>query len=171
MPTAKLINSREYWDVLFKAYLCKLKKSYLLIGLMGLLSCTGSMTKEQRDKMLKARESTEIKKISESAIHEVVLKRGIQVTKEINLTDNAAYDALEKKMKCKIHWISVNSINLDSIDSEIIQAYKQTSSSLENVQKINGDSILYTKSEFDQQSNLKGMWRISFSKKDLIQSM
>jgi hypothetical protein len=148
-----------------------MKNSYFLIGLIGLLSCTGTMTKEQRDKMLKARESTEIKKISESAIHEVVLKKGTQVIKEINLADNADYHSIEEKMKCNIRWISAGSINLDSIDSEIIQAYKQTSSSLENVQKINGDSILFTKSEFDQESNLKGMWSISFLKKDLIQSM
>lgn len=150
-----------------------MKIGYLLIGFIGLLGCSGSMTKEQREEMLKARESTEIKKISESMIHEAALEKGAKVAANIDLNVISEYHSTGQKMKCQIRWVPVDKPNLNTVENELIQAYKQTSSSLENIQYINeGDSILFTKSVFDpKESTLKGMWKITFSKKDLIQSM
>ena len=146
---------------------------FLFVGCIGLTSCSGSMTKEQRKEMLKARESTEIKKVSESMIHQAALEKGVKVATAIDLNVPGDYASIAQKMSCNIRWVSVDKSNLNTIENELIQAYKQTSSSLENIEYTNGgDSILFTKSVFDpKESILKGMWEITFSKKDLIQSM
>lgn len=146
---------------------------FLMIGLFIFSGCSGSMTKEQREEMIKARESKEIKKISESMIHEAALEKGAKVAASMDLNVISEYPSIGQKMKCRIRWVPVDKPNLNALENELIHAYKQTSSSIENIQYTNeGDSILFTKSIFDpKESTIKGMWKITFSKKDLIQSM
>ncbi len=121
--------------------------------------------------MRKAREANEIKKIPENLLHEAALERGIAVIKKMQLTPTN-HDSLEKTMGCKIRWVSERGAINNAIDKEVMEAYRQTSSSVENIQRVGEDSLLFTKSIFEnEKTTLTGMWRISFSKKDLIRSM
>lgn len=151
-------------------------KKYASILIFVFAGCTGSLTKEQRKEMLKGRESTEIKRVSESDILAMALQKAKGVLNALaNGEDAAKVDSTRQATMANIKWIDLDAPS-NTVDKKLMEAYQQTDASMENIQMLGMDSVLITKSVFSQdsvrnKSQLTGMWRVSFSKKDLIKAM
>ncbi len=149
----------------------------LLISLaMVLLGCGGSLTDEQRKKMLEASEQQAIVKVTDAEVLEVAFAKGRTVLE--GLTSPAETGSREKVEGVKIHWLEPGSRGLE-IEQQLIDAYMNSviegTSLHDNVQEIGTDSLLYTKAVVlirpDSSVEVKGTWNIWMSKKQLILSM
>ena len=149
----------------------------LLISLaMVLLGCGGSLTDEQRKKMLEASEQQAIVKVTDAEVIEVAFAKGRTVLE--GLTSPAETGSREKVEGVKIHWLEPGSRGLE-IEQQLIDAYMNSviegTSLHDNVQEIGTDSLLYTKAVVlirpDSSVEVKGTWNIWMSKKQLILSM
>ena len=148
-----------------------------LIGLVLLTACGGSLTDEQRKKMLEASEQQSIMKVTDAEITEAAFAKGRAVMG--TLTESALADSISRAAQVKIHWLAPGGGNALEIEKQIIDAY--INSVIEgvplqdNVQNIGTDSVLYTKpvvlTRPDSSIEVKGTWNIWMSKKQLILAM
>ncbi len=142
-----------------------------------LTSCGGSLTDEQRKKMLEASEQQAIVKVTEAEITEAAFAKGRSVMNE--LTSISVADSLVKATGVEIHWLEPGAANGLEIEQQLIDAYINSliegTSLQDNVQEIGKDSMLYTKAVVltrpDSSVEVKGTWNIWMSKKQLILSM
>jgi hypothetical protein len=148
-----------------------------LIGallLVGLWSCGGSVSDEQRKQMLDARKQNAIVRITDAEIMEAAFSTGRLVMESV--TSARDIDSAESAFKVKIHWLEPGIDAPREMEQQIIDAYIAGITSgvdqLDNVQRIGTDSFLYTKAEVLTHDNgtveLKGTWNIWISKKQLV---
>lgn len=129
--------------------------------------------------MKEARSKQEIRKVSEAELMEETIHRGKELTHKAILVANqeSELSVLAKENKASIRRVEVGSKNALEIEKQIIDAYVLSAISgdlPENVQTIGEDSIMYTQPDtenLDGAVKIKGIWSITFSKKDIILSM
>lgn len=113
------------------------------------VSCTGSLTDEQRQKMRENMELNEIKKVTEVQITEAAFQLGRQVAAEVSkadktLTNPVALDSIAQVYQVEIISLQESNENLRAIERQILEAYQAAAGS-DNLQKQGPDSLIYTK--------------------------
>lgn len=142
-----------------------------------LVACGGTLTDEQRKKMLEASEQQSIVKVTDAEITEAAFMKGRAVMETLTQAEQA--DSVSQVAHVKIHWLEPGGGDVLEIEQQLIDAY--INSVIEgvplqdNVQNIGMDSVLYTKpvvlTRPDSSIEVKGTWNIWMSKKQLILAM
>lgn len=153
-----------------------MNKLLLILLVLALFGCGGSLTDEQRKKMLEASEQQAIIKVTDAEIAEAAFAKGRTIME--GLTSGIA-DSLAKAAGVKIHWLEPGAEHGLQIEQQLIDAYINSvivgTSLQDNIQNIGTDSMLYTKAVVlirpDSSMEVKGTWNIWMSKKQLILSM
>jgi hypothetical protein len=157
----------------------------LLILLLLIIGCTGSLTEEQRKAVKEDMENHEIKKVSDAEITEAAFAKGRELitTLEKQKNDSSRIDSIIAANNGKIRWLIPGSSNALEVEQQLIDAYIASASgeAQDNVQKIRAsdgtpsDSILYSKPVVVKQKDgtdlLTGVWNIWLSRKELIRAM
>ena len=143
-----------------------------LLFAVFLCSCGGGLTDEQRKKIKDEMETSQIKKVSEAQITEAVLAQGRELVSLLGKSQNA--DSLAQVEKVVIRWLEPGANNATEIEEQLIEAYLMdlTGGTMDNVQKIGTDSLLYTvpvvEKQVDSSDVVKGIWSIYFSRKQIV---
>ena len=125
----------------------------LVLILIGLLfSCGGSLTPEQREKARKAIEDGKIKRITPAQLTEAALNFGKSVAEPIHSIDpflnNVAFiDSVSQVNQVVIYALRPGMSGISKEESSIADAYQaqgDIASVGENVQRLAGDSLLFT---------------------------
>lgn len=118
----------------------------------GLISCGASLTPEQREKARRAIEEGQIKRITPAQLTETALAAGKEISTEINkrdpfLTDVKFVDSVSVANSVVIYALRPGMTGLSAEEASIAEAYQSQgdiSGGGENVQRLSGDSLLYT---------------------------
>lgn len=155
-------------------------KHLLLPLVVTLYGCGGSLSNEQRQELKEGREKQEIKKVTEAELISGAIERGKKIVTQAEeiRTDSQQLKKLGFEHKVKLKWIAIGSSDALDVEQQIIDAYIMSSAGgdlPENVQLYGEDSLLYTKPVMnvlpDGAFEIKGMWSILFSRRDIILSM
>lgn len=153
-----------------------MKIPFILVLLLFLCSCGGSLSDEQRKKIRKDMKQHQIVRISDAEITAAAFEHGRAAINIIEKNDKSLSDSL--KRYCTIRWIVPGNKNAREIETQLIEAYLESSINggmEDNVQKVGTDSLLYTKPVTeklaDGSENVKGMWCIQFAKRQVILSI
>ena len=117
-----------------------------------LLSCGGTLTPEQREKARKAIEEGKIKRITPAQLTEVALETGKRITKEISgkdpfLSNSVFIDSIASANEVIIYSLRPEMPGLSKEETSVAEAYQSqgdVSGVGDNVQKLSGDTLLYT---------------------------
>lgn len=128
------------------------KLNWIPILALILFSCGGSLTPEQREKARKAIEEGKIKRITPAQLIEAALEAGKKIALEINgkdpfFNDVSFVDSLASANQVVIYALRPGMNNISKEESSIAEAYQSRgdiSGLMDNVQKLAGDSLLYT---------------------------
>jgi hypothetical protein len=137
-----------------------------------LIACGGGLTDEQRKKIKKEMETSQIKRVSEAEILEAASAKGRELVKLIS--DKNSVDSLGKAHDVKISWLEPGEGNKGEVESQLIEAYINNLNGAvrDNVQRIGNDSLLYTLPVIEKQADgsdvVKGIWSIYLSRKQLV---
>jgi len=117
------------------------------ISLFIFISCGGSLSKEQRQRIRENMKTGEIKKLSDADVTEAAFDYSRNIAKIISTNNNHnVLDSLEKKYNVQIVFMDANTKDLRAVEKQIIEAYNSSSTALDdNIQRIGKDSLLYTK--------------------------
>src|SRR5690606_10537696 len=138
-------------------------------------ACGGSMTKEQRQEMLEAREQQSIRKISEAELLEKALEEGRRLANVLEKIKPGAMDSLAQVEGVTIRFVEAGSDQALEVERQLIEAYvvsAMTGDTPDNIQKVEENSLLYSKPEIemlaDSTIRVKGMYSIVFPVKKIV---
>ena len=125
----------------------------VIISLLVLFGCGGSLSSEQRKKMRENREAKSIKKISDAELTEAAFNYGRSIAEVIEARDKSLrnrkfLDSLEKSFGVQILSMHPTDSYLRGVEKKVIEAYTSGSDLSgigDNLQKMGADSLLYTK--------------------------
>jgi hypothetical protein len=123
---------------------------FWMITLMLLaVSCTGSLSDEQRKKIKENMKQGEIKKVTEAEIMEAAFAQGRKVAAQVDrldklLMNEKILDSLSSAMHVEIISLQDNNPALRSVEKQLLEAY-QSGGTQDNVQRVGPDSLIYTK--------------------------
>ena len=116
-----------------------------MLLLVALVSCTGSLSDEQRKRIKESMEQGEIKKFSEAQITEAAIQYGDSVMAALKSDDVVTQKILwDSVFNVEIILLKEDNPNLRDIERQILGAYVHGGGSEENIQKMGPDSLLYT---------------------------
>jgi len=120
-----------------------------------LVSCTGSLSDEQRKRIKESMEQGEIKKVSEAQITEAAFAFGRKVATFIDkqdtlLANKSLLDSLSKVYQVEIVSLRSDNLQLRGVERRVLEAYQSGDGSDDNIQKMGTDSLLYTKAILHQ---------------------
>lgn len=123
----------------------------LIVGVI-FFSCGGSLTPEQREKARKAIEEGKVKRITPAELTEAALKRGKRIVDDIGgkdsfFNDAALIDSVALQNEVVIYVLRPGMEGISKVESDIAEAYQSQGDVAgvgDNVQKLSGDSLLYT---------------------------
>jgi len=124
---------------------------FFLLSIL-LFSCGGSLTPEQREKARKAIEEGKIKRITPAQLMEAALNNGKKIVEEIGgkdefFNDNRLIDSIAKKNDVIIYALRPGMPGISQQETAVAEAYQaqgDISGLGDNVQKLPGDTLLYT---------------------------
>ena len=96
-------------------------KKVLVLLTCILFACGGSLTDEQRKKMLEAREQQAILKVTDAEITEAAFAKGRAVME--TLTKPTQADSVSAVAQVKIHWLTPGGGDALEIEQQLIEAY------------------------------------------------
>lgn len=159
-------------------------KYWIVITVLLVTGCGGTLSDEQRKKMREQMALHEIRKVSDTEITEAAFASGRKIMQSLENfgSDSARIDSFIRSSKGKVKWLVPGGRNAIALEQQLIDAYIAggTGTRQDNVQKIRtaegeSDSLLYTKPVVtklpDGTDRLDGVWNIWLSKKELILSM
>ncbi len=128
-------------------------KKIVLISLVLLSSCGGTLTEEQRKKARESIEEGQLKRVTESEMTEASFALGRTIAmliekKDHYLTNPSFLDSLGKVYRVEITSLQPGDSTSRAVEQQIIEAYIAGTGKVElndNIQKLGKDSILYTK--------------------------
>jgi hypothetical protein len=129
-----------------------MQKIWIIIPLTFALGCGGTLTPEQREKARRAIEEGKIKRITPAQLTETALEAGKKIVTVIGgqdpfLNDKPFLDSLAMANQVVIYALRPDMKNLSKEELAIAEAYQaqgDISNPVDNVQKLSGDSLLYT---------------------------
>ncbi len=152
-------------------------QKYGLFLLFIMMACGGSLTDEQRKEMREGRAKQEVKRVTEAEILEQAFSTGRKIVNTIE-KDSTARSTVSQQHRAVIHFIKPGASTALVIEQQLIEAYLMSvidGGTADNVQKIPGDSMLYTFPVADTLADgavsIQGMWSVHMAIKDLILSM
>lgn len=124
-----------------------------IILLLVATACGGTLSDEQRKQMRERMEAGEIRKVTDAELTEAAFEFGRMISgivekKDPGLENSSLIDSLEKQFNVRILTLQPNDTMLLSVEKQIIEAYTSGSGVVrlsDNVQRMNNDSLLYTK--------------------------
>ena len=94
-------------------------------------------------------EAKSLKKVSDAELTEAALAYGRKITTmvESHVNDQKFIDSLEKAYAVEILFMQPSDLSLRPLEKQILEAYASgpSTSLSDNIQKVGGDSLLYTK--------------------------
>jgi hypothetical protein len=125
----------------------------LLIVLVMASACGGTLSDEQRKQMRERMKEDEIKRVTEGELMDASFAFGRKIASVIekrdpSLANERLIDSLELVYKVKITSIKPGDSTMRDIESKLIEAYMSSPAQVgdtDNVQKVNADSLLYTR--------------------------
>lgn len=126
-------------------------KYCLFFSALVLISCTGTLSDNQRKKIKEEMTNSEIKKVTESEITEAAFKYGRKLASIIEESDKALtnkpfLDSLAIAYNVEIVTLqSSSNENLRNVEKLLLEAYQTNAQSSDNIQKMGNDTIIYTK--------------------------
>lgn len=128
-------------------------KFWAFISLILLSSCGGALSDEQRKKLKERMKEDQIVRVTEGELTAASFDYGRAIAAIIEKRDpamanTALIDSLESAFEVKISAIQPGDSLLLAIESQLIEAYTSSAGQVQiadDVQKIDNDSILYTK--------------------------
>jgi hypothetical protein len=137
-----------------------------------LIACGGGLTDEQRKKIKKEMETSQIKRVSEAEITEAAYAKGRELVILLSAKQNS--DSVAKSNAVKISWLEPGKTDNREIENQLIEAYinNLNGAGTDNVQRVGSDSLLYTLPVIEKQADssdvVKGVWSIYFSRKQIV---
>ena len=128
-------------------------KNFILISLVFLTACGGTLTDEQRKKALESIEQGQLKRVTDSEMTEASFALGRTIAqviekRDLYLTNQTFLDSLGKIYNVEIISMQPGDSASLAVEQQIIDAYIAGTGKVElndNIQKLGNDSILYTK--------------------------
>lgn len=124
-------------------------KFVMVFFVVAVISCGGSLSKEQRKKMRENMEAKSLKKVNDAELTEAAMAYGRKVAGIVatRANDRGFLDSLEKVYDVEILFMQPGSGSLRTVERQIIDAYASGSGTnlSDNIQKMGSDSLLYTK--------------------------
>lgn len=128
-------------------------RPWLLLSLLVLASCGGTLSDEQRKKLRDRMKEDEIKYISPGELTDAAFALGRSISstlssKDPGMVNQELMDSLEAALNVKIVSIQPGDSGVAGIEAQLIEAYMTSSGPsdiTDNVQKLGTDSLLYTK--------------------------
>ena len=152
-------------------------QKYGLFLLLIMMACGGSLTDEQRKEMREGRAKQEVKRVTEAEILEQAFSTGRKIVTVIG-RDSTVSETLGRAYKAEVYFIRPGQSTALEIEQQLIEAYLMSiidGGMADNVQKIPGDSMMYTSPVADTLADgavsIQGMWSVHMAIKDLILSM
>lgn len=120
---------------------------FLLVSFF--VSCTGSLTDDQRKKIKEDMARNEIKKVTDADIIEAAMRFGQQIAvvvekEDKTLNNQSLLDSIGQFYQVEILALHEGNPTLRPVERKILEAYS-TSGGGDNIQKMGPDSLLYTK--------------------------
>jgi len=161
-------------------------KKFVLLTILILTACGGSLSDEQRKKLHEGMEQQKIVQLSDSEITSAALDQGKLIAGIIEkfAADEKKIDSVSNRYHAKIKWSvpGASSTSASDIEQQLIEAYVMgmaTGSLQDNIQKLHTgthaedyDSLLYSRPVVsampDGVEKLEGVWNIYFSKKQIV---
>jgi len=128
-------------------------KSFILLSLIFLTACGGTLTDEQRKKARESIEQGQLKRVTDSEMTEASFALGRKIAllvekRDHYLTNSSFLDSLGKVYHVEITSLQPGDSTSLAVEQQIIDAYIAGTGKVElsdNIQKLGKDSILYTK--------------------------
>ncbi len=125
-----------------------MKYSIVLIVAV-LVSCTGSLSDSQKKRIKESMEQGQIKKVSEAQVTEAAFAYGRKVADIVNKSDKnlasmTLLDSLSQAYEVEILSLQPDNQNMRSVERQLLEAYMSGGASVDNIQKMGTDSLLYT---------------------------
>lgn len=129
-----------------------MKYSVLLI-IVALASCTGSLSDEQKKRIRESMEQGQIKKLSEAQVTEAAFNYGRKIADILDkndktLTNTSLLDSISQAYQVEIVSLQPDNQRMRGVERQLLEAYMNGGSSNDNIQKMGTDSLLYTKPVF-----------------------
>ena len=154
-------------------------KNLLLVLLIFLTGCGGSLSSDERKKLHDASKQQEVMRVTEAEIAETVLVQGRTLAEQAMRfrDDPGGLDSLGRAHHASVRWITPGAANALLVEQQIIEAYvmNPTEDLPDNVQEMGEDSVLYSRPQVSKLPDgaimVDGMWSVAFSKKEIILGM
>lgn len=152
-------------------------QKYGLFLLLIMMGCGGSLSDEQRKELREGRAKQDVKRVTEAEILDQAFSTGRKIVNTLG-KDSSAIQKMEAQYNSEIYYIKPGQKTALAIEQQLIEAYLMSiidGGMADNVQKIPGDSIMYTFPVADTLADgavsIQGMWSVHMAVKDLILSM
>ncbi len=115
-----------------------------------LVSCTGSLSDEQRKRIKESMEQGQIKKLSEAQVTEAAFAYGRKIAAVLDKSDKTStniilLDSLSQAYHIEIVSLQPDNQSMRGVERQLLEAYMNGATSNDNIQKMGSDSLLYTK--------------------------
>jgi len=125
-------------------------KYLILLSSLIWMSCTGSLSDNQRKKIKDEMMNSEIKKVTEADVTEAAFAYGRTIAsivekKDKTLTNKFFLDSVENVFNVEVVSIQSSNENLRGVEKLILNAYQANTKASDNIQKMGIDTLLYTK--------------------------
>lgn len=154
---------------------------YLVVLLIVLVGCGGSLSDEQRRHMREKMEESKILRVTDAEITAAAFEKGRQLVDSLDdlRLDSATLRDFIASQEGKIRFMTPDGTNARLLEKQLIDAYLSDTSgsfqdNVQNLRRADGDfdSLLYTKPVTrklsDGRDELVGVWNIWLSKKELV---
>jgi hypothetical protein len=126
-----------------------MKYSVLLV-VVALTSCTGSLSDEQKKRIRESMEQGQIKKLSEAQVTEAAFTYGRSIAEILDkndkpLTNMSLLDSLSQAYQVEIVSLQPDNQRMRGVERQLLEAYMNGGAANDNIQKMGTDSLLYTK--------------------------
>ncbi len=152
-------------------------QKYGLFLLLIMMGCGGSLSDEQRKELREGRAKQDVKRVTEAEILDQAFSTGRKIVNTLG-KDSSAIQKMEGQYNSEIYYIKPGQKTALAIEQQLIEAYLMSIIDVgmaDNVQKIPGDSMMYTFPVADTLADgavsIQGMWSVHMAVKDLILSM
>ncbi|MBY0435635.1 MAG: hypothetical protein K2U26_16160 [Cyclobacteriaceae bacterium] len=158
-------------------------RKLLCLILITAAACGGKLSEEERKKLHEGMATQDIRRVTDAEIQEAALALGKAVMTDVvrvdkNLNQHTRIDSLAAARHVKIYSLVPDGAALIEIEKKLVEAYiagTDTGSSIDNLQFLQDDSLLFTRPVFrfhpDGSQEFSHAIGIKMAKKDVVLSI